>query len=324
MSKKFIAILLGAFIVVGGLFFWTLYNGSQVTPHDLGSNANVAQGPHVPPPPSVGLFVQASTTGNMFRIEWQNLPDGTVALNILRRLKGKPDSLWLLWKQIALTQNDLASGKASFNIGSSSFAEYSFSIQAVGNLTGQGVNGTTTIGQVITWVSTSTTPIVVTSTPPTTPPPASSPSSSPTSSLPSTSPTSTPTSTLQTPTSTPTSTPSASSSPQGIPYYSPEIQLSGYGYPPAGSFWVQHINQKIEIGWQNIPAQATTAGVYRANSADGPWTVVFKQNDIDTVGPYTIQLVDNTLNQPYYYQMNAKSGSSILATYGPVLLPAAE
>lgn len=323
MSKKFIGTLLGTFIIVGGAFFWVLYQGSGLPkPVDPVASVGESNAPAAPLLPSVGLSVITSSSGNTFRIEWHNLPDGTVALNILRRAKDKPNAPWTLWKQVTVPANELAGGFASFGIGSSLFSEYSFSIQAVGNLTGQGENGTTTIGQTITWISSSTTPTVVTSTPPT-PPPASPPSdqpptptSSPTSTPPAPTPSSTPTSTPSTPTGTP-------AGPQGIPYYNPQVQLSGYGYPPTGSFWVQHTNQKIEIGWQNLPVEATIAEIYRASEADGPWIRILTQSGIDTVGPYTIQLVDNTLGAPYYYQMNAKNGAATIATYGPVLLPPA-
>ncbi len=39
------------------------------------------------------------------------------------------------------------------------------------------------------------------------------------------------------------------------------------------------------------------------------------------VAAYSIQIADDTLGQPYYYEMQAFAESSTIATYGPVYLP---
>ena len=108
------------------------------------------------------------------------------------------------------------------------------------------------------------------------------------------------------------------SSTQGDAYYNPEVQITGYGTAP-GSFWVEHVNQSIEIGWQNIPANVNTILVARSASSTGPWGTITQQNPGEN-GSYSLQLVDNSLNEPYYYLMTAFNGSTTVATYGPVYL----
>ena len=85
---------------------------------------------------------------------------------------------------------------------------------------------------------------------------------------------------------------------------------------------MQHVDQKIQIGWQDLPAPTNRVTVLRSASTDGPWSTVLVQEDPNIVGPYTIQVVDDTLGNAYYYEMNASATSTVLATYGPILLPA--
>lgn len=331
MSKKFMVFLVGSFVIVGGLFFWTLYKGSEIgVPRETPILNQSPPAPAVPLPPSVTLSIRLARSGNTLIVDWQNLPGNTIFLNILRRLKNNSTSPWVLWKQIAISKDELSSGSANFDIGSQTFSNYSFSVQTVGNISNQA--GYTT-GETITWTSPPTTPTVApTSTPSTT---GGQTNSTSTTSNPST--TSTATSTTNSTSTTSSSTASTTTNnggtatnttpyaaPSGTPYYNPQIQLSGYGASQVGNFWVQHVDQKIQVGWQNLPAETTAITVLRSSNQGGAWGTILAQSGIDPVGPSTIQLVDDSLSGTFYYELNAKNGSSIIATYGPISLPPLE
>jgi hypothetical protein len=302
--------------------------------------------------PSVTLTIAKSAGGNSLFVQWQNLPSGTVELDIFRSKTGAT-STWSLWKTISITPGQLVDGNFNIDLGSSSLAGYLFYVQAgsggSGAGGGSGDNSPSTDGETILWTSSSTVPIVTTSTPsgdgsnpgdgnppPPDTPPASSPSSSASSSLPQ-NPSSTPPSE---PSSSPSSTPPSNSGPgnnpsstenpqpsppPGNPYYNPQVQITGYG-TASGDFWVEHADQSIEIGWQNIPAEVDTITVARATGTasstnpTGPWNTIITQQNPGTSGSYSLQLVDNSLNDPYYYEMTALEGSTTIATYGPVYL----
>ncbi len=273
--------------------------------------------PVAPAPPSVTLTIVKSPKGNTLVVQWANLPEDTVALDIFRSTKGKNN--WSLWKSITLSGNQFSGGNAQFDIGNATFSNYSFYVEATGN-GGNGGNGgqnaINPLGQNILWISSSTEPTVTTSTLPSEP---ENNGPQPSSTIPSeNTPTSSPPS--QTPPSDNTSS-TPPPPPSGTPYYNPQIQISGYGAGQAGSFWVQHIDQKIEIGWQNLPPQTTSIVVLRGANDDGPWLEVLNQENPGPSGSYSIQIVDNTLNHPYYYEMQALAGSSVIATYGPAYLP---
>ena len=104
------------------------------------------------------------------------------------------------------------------------------------------------------------------------------------------------------------------------PYYNPQVQISGYGTAP-GSFWVEHVNQSIEIGWQDLPINIDTITVARSASSTGPWSTIIIQHNPGATGSYSLQLVDNSVQDSYYYEMTAFQGTTTIATYGPVYLP---
>ena len=60
--------------------------------------------------------------------------------------------------------------------------------------------------------------------------------------------------------------------------------------------------------------------VYRSASQSAPWKELLRQRNPDTVGPSTIRLIDSSLSEPYYYKMEAFSGTNSIALYGPELL----
>ncbi|MGC9599203.1 MAG: hypothetical protein ABSE18_02345 [Minisyncoccia bacterium] len=306
MSKRFIAAILGLFALTAIVFFYTLYRGSELQPQAFPvPPPNATPLPTAPTTPGATFTVYKSKNGNIFVVRWQNLPEDTVALNILRN--GAP------WQSIPVSPNEIASGSAKFNIGKQLFSNDVFSLEAV---SGRGASNNL-------WSSSSTTPTISTSTPPN-----NSPSSSEGTTISSSSTnlnqTSSTPATNQNPPLPPSPSPSSSSSStssaQGIPYYTPEIQISGYGEKQSGEFWVQHVDQKIQIGWQDLPSQATSIVIFRSPNNDGPWVAMLTQ--ANPGGTYSLQIVDNTLGLAYYYEMNALAGSTTIATYGPVYLPA--
>lgn len=312
MSKKFIITILALFAIVGGGFFFVLRWGSEPTP--AAPAAPTPPPPQAPPPPapSVSVTEENAKTGNMIYVEWANLPGGATELEIFRSLKGKDQ--WSLWKTIPLTGDDISSGNVSFNIGKSDYSNYDFYSEAVGT----GGNGGTVDTTSTLWTSNPTEPVVTTPSSTTSgagndnEPPPSNPTSTPSSTG-----NQPPPAPPSNPTSTPTSTPPA---PSGTPYYNPQVQVSSYQQNPTANFWVQHVDQTIQIGWQNLPVITTSIVISRSASSTGPWSPLLTQTNPGQNGSYSIQVVDETVDQPYYYLMDANAGTTTVATYGPFYL----
>jgi hypothetical protein len=70
-----------------------------------------------------------------------------------------------------------------------------------------------------------------------------------------------------------------------------------------------------------LPSGTSQVVVSRSATDSAPWTNVLTETNIITDGPYSIEIVDDTLGDPYYYQMNAydQNGNNI-GTYGPIFL----
>jgi len=264
--------------------------------------APAAPAPAPVPPPVVTFTIQATKTGNSFFVQWQNLPDGTTALNIFRGKTGTPQDQWTLWKTIAVGANDLANGSLKIDIGNSTEDGYGFYFEAVSG--GSGSSASTTL-----WTSTSSQPIVVIPPPPAPPSPPQGNGSSTSSST-------NPGGPVQNPINN--NPPAPSSTPTGTPYYNPQVKIETYGADQTGNFWAQHIDQRIQLGWQNLPAQTDNLVISRSQNQNGPWTAVLAQEN--PAGTYSIQVVDDTLGAPYYYELVAYEGSTTIATYGPEYL----
>ena len=186
----------------------------------------------------------------------------------------------------------------------------------VGGPTGTST-ATTSTQPLATSTATSTTP---TSTPIVIPPPVAVPPPAPT-------PTSTPTSTSPSATSTSTGT-ATTTLPAGgatggviMYYYSPSGTVTGSSTitEPQTNFWVQHVNQKIELGWYSLPPETTRITVSRSTSANGPWLALLTQtNPVTTY--YQLYLVDSTAGKTHYYKLETYDGEIKTATYGPVEL----
>jgi hypothetical protein len=80
------------------------------------------------------------------------------------------------------------------------------------------------------------------------------------------------------------------------------------------------VNQAIELGWQSLPSSTTKAVVSRSPSETGPWAVLLQQEN--PVDPYFIRIVDETLHEPRYYQLEVFTNQTVLAGFGPIFLPA--
>lgn len=314
----YIIIWILSLLIIGALAIVVLQLNSYI-PTPL-SPATQSGGQHttIPTPTHITLTIVKSRTGNSLFVQWQNLPDGTAALNIYRGKTGTDPSTWLLWKTLSLTGYDLMSGNSKINIGTATEIGYSYSVQAVGNIPGNGTGSGQS--QVILWQSSSTTPYVATT------PPTQSESTPINTSLAAQTNSSSTSSTTQqisqTSSSTGLSTNNSPTAPSGTPYYNPQIQIESYGSSQSGTFWVKHLDQKIEIGWQNLPSQTTSIVISRSQNQTGSWTDVLTLQNPGTAGSYSIQVVDNTLSAAYYYAMTAYAGTATVATYGPIYLAA--
>lgn len=154
-----------------------------------------------------------------------------------------------------------------------------------------------------------------------TPPPSTPPSNPPPSDLPPVqNPTTTPPTGNQPP---PGQQPDVCSTPGYICYYSPAGQVTGTSTARTASFWVTHVNQKIEIGWQNLTSDITRVIIYRS-PAQNNWVKLVEQSNPILNEPYSFQLNDNTISKSYYYEMETYAGVSQKETLGPILLEGLE
>ncbi len=117
---------------------------------------------------------------------------------------------------------------------------------------------------------------------------------------------------------TPTSSPSTDTSTQT--YYTPTGEVSGTSTVPTENFWVLHVHNKIEIGWQNIPSSTNQIIIYRSKTETGGYQKLLEQQNPKTTYDF-LRIDDHTLPEAYYYKMETKMNSTILETYGPEFLP---
>ena len=262
------------------------------------------------------LSICVKKNGNMSVI-WENLPEGTKSLKIYRRKTG--ESADSLWAEIPTTSR---SGSAERkNPGGAS--DYFYKTEALG-ATGKVLWDSEAAP--IQYSGTGGSVITPGATPPNTPPsgnqspPGSTPTSPPppVAPPPSTPPSTPPPSEGTTPTSSPASGP-PSEVPGQTYYYTPSGQVSGTSTPETATFWVRHVNKKIEIGWQNLPAGTTKIVVERSLSENSGYETLLIQNNPNIQSDF-IRLDDHSINQAYYYRMKTYTGSSLTNTYGPLLL----
>lgn len=283
--------------------------------------------------PSVTLVIQAKGKMRTLIVRWSDLPAGTTALDIFRS-KTTATSSWELWKTVSVPVGQALSGNAQFDLTANDLG-YQYYVQAVGSGTngqngiGGGQNGS---GSNVLWTSSSTSPTATTSgtlssgtgagggqnsqpysqTQQTTSASTTQGNANSTSSA----------TTAVTGTNTATSGTTGSgggAASGGNPYYNPQVQVMGYA-GTQGSFWVQHVNQSIEVGWQDLPSSTNDLIFFRAASSTGPWNQFLVQKDPGSTGSYSLQIVDGTLNEPFYYEMTAMQGTVSSITYGPIYL----
>lgn len=295
----FIAVLL-VIVVSGGI--WYIYNSQTTVSNSLQNKLT----PDTTNKPNVVVLVKGTNT---VVIRWSDLPPETTSLSIFRVRNG--ELTWSFWTSVSINKSQLPSGEIEVQVpdGDGSAYSYHYYIEA---------NATNTDEP--TWVSDVTDPEPYVplgeevpqndeSEPPNNPP-------------------SSPTETIPPPTSSDDNAPPQNDEilpplpppqSQSIPtYYSPNGQVSYAGdITPTGSFWVRHINNYIEVGWQNIPTTTNAVKVYRSVNQNGPWTLLMQQNNPDAVGPAYIRLIDLTISESYYYQLTAFDDTTLLATYGP-------
>ncbi len=304
--------------------------GSQLSP------AATSTVPAAPAPTRVTLVIKGSGRSRTLVVHWNDLPQGTDALNVFRGKTGTPSEHWSLWKTISIAPGMRAEGTSSIALGNIALGGYSFYVQAVGtgngNATGTGASTSGTAGgQTVMWTSGITEPSLATSTAPIHGTQTQGGPASGTATATSTSSTTTTSSiTASTTTSSATTSVSGASSgtvpsggtsyPYGIPYYNPQAQITAYGTTSV-NFSVQHVNQSIQMEWRDLPTSTNLIVISRSPSSSGPWNQLLTQNNPGTTGSYSLSLVDGTLNDPYYYLLVASHDSSTLAAYGPVYLP---
>ena len=269
--------------------------------------------------------IQITTAGkNKVVVSWENLPDGTNRIVIFRMGK---NGVWVRWKTIAIASSAGGSAEVTLKAGENATA-YSYYAQAFSpsgytlwaSQTTQALPPPPPPSETSTSTPTSTGPIAGGTPPPTggSQPPTSTTTTPPPST---TSTTSTPPPTTGS-TSTTTTPPPTTPPPSGQPvaYYTPDGQIAGYFVPQLDPFYVTHVNQNIEISWQNLPPPTTSIVVYRSSGQSGPWKELLRQVNPSTSTRDFVRLVDYTLSDSYYYRMDALGGTAIIAAYEPIFL----
>lgn len=300
-----------AFLVIGGLVtFGLVYKSGIVVEPEAVDLSDCAKTLNSYKDGKLSVILCVKKDGAL-AIYWQNLPKETTTLNIYRTDAESGDSV--LWKTVQVTGES-----GSLDLGKEDGGLATYIIEGVstdGNTTWSSVGNTTSAGTSSSpsspgQTSTSSLPTINPTTPPSTTPPPSQSTTTTTTPPPTTPPATT------TSTTPPVTSPSDTST---IYYYTPSGQISATSSISTASFWVQHVNNKIEIGWQNIPSSTTKIIVYRSKSETSGYVKLLEQTNLQT--SYIIRLEDNAISEDYYYKMEVRNGSSLIATYGPLFLP---
>lgn len=247
------------------------------------------------------ITIGAQKKGNLLHltVQWNDLPNGTVKINIF--YSAAKNEAYALVGSIPVVSSTTGGGRGYLDITNGNEAGYYYG-------TASDDDGTSL------WTSPPAPPadIVPTTTPSS---PATSPSSPSSASAPSSS-----SSNQDSDNTTNENPPSGNNN--GTTVAGAQEPDADDGTPaPVQNFLVQHFDKKIQISWRVLPADAFRVVVSRAASDDGPWTAVLTETDVATGEPYSIEIVDDTLGDPYYYKMDVyDEDSSTVATYGPILL----
>ena len=324
---KKIGVVAGIVIAVAACSYSVWFVLYRMNAPQRSSTAVVPLSP-VPPPavtvqaqPSIVVGIQKTKNGLRLVVQWENLPSGTTEINLFR--SATESGQGVLVGSISIASSSPAGGSDSISIPNADQGGYYYGVAAGNDGSPLYNSPPTPPGEA------SPTSSVITSGTAVPPPPPPPPKNGQAPNNPSNSgpqPENNPSGTPPNggngmpasgpepaaPTSTPTPT---------TTYYNPEGGISGIASTTSqGNFWVQHVDQKIQIGWQDLPAGTAQIIVARAPSDDGPWTAV-PPKPIATNTAYSIQVVDDTLGDPDYYEMDVyDGGGNIIATDGPVLL----
>jgi len=251
---------------------------------------------------------------------WQNLPKTVTSINIYRTEKGSDTQT--LWKTV-----NVNGVTGSTNVGFEDGGPATYNAEGIDNkgeviIRSVGTVPTGGSGASLSAPLRTSPPPETTQTATTTPPPAPA---SDTITPPPTGPILPP---ITDTTSLPVTAPDTTTPPPPPPndtstiiYYTPSGQVAGTSSIPTTTFWVQHVNEKIEIGWQNIPSSTTKLVISRSQNENSGYEQLFVQQDPITAGNDFIRLEDNTVHDSYYYKMEAKTNTSLIETYGPTFLP---
>jgi hypothetical protein len=305
-KKTAVFICIGIAVLIGAAFFIARSARTpQKTPIPSSpSNASAVPPAPIPKPtPSIAIFVQKTKNGIRLTVQWEHLPDGTVKIEIFRTTN--PNSPGVLIDTFMIASSSLAGGSASFDLTGKKQDGYYYGTAA-------GDDG------LPLFKSTPTTPVNVSSTPASQPAPSSN-SGNGASEPPPSSPSSSPQ--TQNGNAPPENNTSGGTDTSTVTYYTPQGDISGTASTTATeNFLVQHVDQKIQIGWQNLPIDTDLIVVSRSASDDGPWVAVLTQNNPVVDAPYSVQIVDDTLGDAYYYKMDGYGDNGATSTYGPILL----
>lgn len=223
---------------------------------------------------------------------WENVPEGTSQINIYRADRERGE--WGLWRSIPVGET---SGGVEIGIqGPGDFTYYLETARRDGTATWRsenapeepsGASGTGTAPTGSISEPPSPPPAPRNGTPPSLPPPPSPPQS-------------------------------GGSGEEGV-YYTPQGEIISTSTIDLGDFWVQHVHQRIELGWKNLSDGTDKIVIDRSKTQTGGYKQLL-QIDNPNQSDF-IRIVDETIDQDYYYKMEALQGTSILEVYGPVLLP---
>lgn len=327
-SKIYYILLIGSLIVLVvvlgvGFYYAAFGNLTKLFPSTANKQPANQQSLNPLASPSSGpqASLQMDESGRVYFI-WSQLSSGVTEIKIYRALRG--ETSWRLWKTVSVMNNQ--GGRVQLqSTNTPGLLNYSYYFEAV---SGSGQTVWSSDPQSIS------TPGSTNSPPPTntslgqdqTPLPNNGTSGNTQSTSSNTSDSSGSQSSSSAPTNQNTLTPPApTSTPPGatntITYYTTAGQISGSVSPPSQNFWVRHVNKKIEISWQNLPADTSKIVVSRAPDQNGPWTTLLSQEQPVLTGPYTIYLVDEAVNTSSYYLLQAyATSSSATASFGPVFL----
>lgn len=289
-----IAVLAGSIFFIARSVMTPQKMPVQVSPSSVSSS--IFSTPVSVPTASITIVIQKTKNGTRITVQWENLPDGTVKIEIFRA--ATQNGPGVLIETIAIGPSSLAGGNASFDLTGKNQTGYFYGIAA-------GDDGSPLYN------SAPTTPVDTSTTPAPQPTSQPTPSSTPGNGTPETTP----------PSDNQTSTGTTENGSDTITYYNPQGGISGTASGTVTeNFLVQHVDQKIQIGWQNLPADTDLIVVSRSASNTGPWVAVLTQNNPVVNMPYSIQIVDDTLGNAYYYKMDGYEENGTTNTYGPVLL----